>query len=106
MYQRTHLSRTYTFRAHTLPTHTPHHTLPFLYLCFTTFSPYTNTFAVWKMSPLLWTQRGDPQLRGPYHQKIPKVVANLEWEAVQNVSSSCTTVFVVYVQNVCVIQYV
>lgn len=43
-------------------------------------------FTVWKMTETKWDQRGDPQLRGNYHQKIPKIQAMLNWEIVNAVS--------------------
>jgi hypothetical protein len=29
-----------------------------------------------------WYQKGDPRLRGPYHQKIPRVESRLQWKNV------------------------
>lgn len=46
------------------------------------------TSTVWKMTETKWDQRGDPQLRGNYHQKIPKIQAMLNWELVNAVSLS------------------
>jgi hypothetical protein len=37
---------------------------------------------VWRMNTPGWLREGDPRLRGPYRQKIPKVQAILEWSLV------------------------
>lgn len=38
---------------------------------------------VWKMTGTEWFLKGDPRLRGPYHQKIPKVESRVKWDSVQ-----------------------
>ena len=30
-----------------------------------------------------WYVKGDPRLRGPYHQKIPRVYSTMEWDLKQ-----------------------
>jgi len=37
---------------------------------------------VWRMSGTEWFQKGDSRLRGPYHQKVPRVESRLEWRQI------------------------
>ena len=48
----------------------------------------TTGIIVWRMNSAEWLMKGDPRLRGPYHQKIPKVQAILEWDNVGVVRKS------------------